>query len=432
MNQNNNNNNIDWGGWVLTVVMLGLFWPVGLVLLFRQLMGYGRRSGRTDRGTAFKRHPYDLEQERRAAEARGETGAPPVWETSQSSPGGAQTAETTKGKKKGGWEKVKKTTVSRGPVDVSKGKILTIIGAGIAATFGIGLLSTLGDAIAYGPFRYYIEDLIPLAGFFGGGLVCLYAGRQRQKKAKRYKKYLAYIGRNTEVSLHTLASAMGVRERTVYDDLQDMLDSGVLPVGYIDVSSGKLVLSDEGISEPKAERASEEEPAKEEKDENAILQEIREVNDAIPDEIMSAKIDRIGEITSKILDYQRKSPNKSRQLRSFLNYYLPTTLKVLRAYAQLDAQGIEGENINAAKARIEGMMDQVVAGFEKQLDKLFQDDALDIKSDVEVLENMLKKDGLADDGMNMGSFSSGDTQKELERVIEDLNQSNGQGLTLGG
>ena len=113
---------------------------------------------------------------------------------------------------------------------------------------------------------------------------------------------------------------------------------------------------------------------------------------------MSAKIDRIEEITGKILKYQKEHPNKEGQLRSFLNYYLPTTLKILRAYAQLDAQGIEGENISAAKKRIEDMMDQVVYGFERQLDKLFQDDAMDITSDVEVLENMLRKDGLSDEG----------------------------------
>ena len=118
----------------------------------------------------------------------------------------------------------------------------------------------------------------------------------------------------------------------------------------------------------------------------------------IPDEVMSAKIDRIEEITGKILRYQKEHPNKEGQLRTFLNYYLPTTLKILRAYAQLDAQGIEGQNISAAKKRIEDMMDQVVSGFEKQLDKLFQDDAMDITSDVEVLENMLKKDGLSDEG----------------------------------
>jgi len=117
---------------------------------------------------------------------------------------------------------------------------------------------------------------------------------------------------------------------------------------------------------------------------------------------MSAKIDHIGEITSKIFVYLREKPDKEGQLRSFLSYYLPTTLKILRAYAQMEAQGIEGENIKAAKSRIEGMMDKVVDGFEKQLDRLFQDDAMDIATDVEVLERMLDKDGLGGQGMTLG------------------------------
>lgn len=78
-----------------------------------------------------------------------------------------------------------------------------------------------------------------------------------------------------------------------------------------------------------------------------------------------------------------------------MSYYLPTTLKILRAYAQLEDQEVAGENITAAMERIEGMMDKVVEGFEKQLDQLFQGDALDITSDVEVLERMLSKDGLS-------------------------------------
>ena len=85
-----------------------------------------------------------------------------------------------------------------------------------------------------------------------------------------------------------------------------------------------------------------------------------------------------------------------------MSYYLPTTLKILRSYAQMEAQGIEGENISAAKDRIEGMMDKVVDGFEKQLDRLFQDDAMDITTDVEVLERMLDKDGLGGTGMTLG------------------------------
>ena len=110
---------------------------------------------------------------------------------------------------------------------------------------------------------------------------------------------------------------------------------------------------------------------------------------------MSAQIDRIGVITARILDYQKSHPEKAPQLHSFLSYYLPTTLKILRAYGQLESQGVSGQNITAAMERIEAMMDKVVEGFEKQLDQLFQGDAMDITTDVEVLERMLAKDGLS-------------------------------------
>ena len=126
-----------------------------------------------------------------------------------------------------------------------------------------------------------------------------------------------------------------------------------------------------------------------------ISSEIRRLNDDIDDEAMSRKIDRIGEITSKIYGYVKQNPSKEGELRQFLNYYLPTTLKILKAYARMEDQGVEGENIRAAKARIEGMMDKVVEGFEKQLDLLFEVDTMDVTADVEVLERMLEKDGLA-------------------------------------
>ncbi|MPM15856.1 hypothetical protein SDC9_62230 [bioreactor metagenome] len=137
--------------------------------------------------------------------------------------------------------------------------------------------------------------------------------------------------------------------------------------------------------------------------EDAVLAEIRSVNDLIENPELSRKIDRIGEITGKIFAYLRENPDKEDQLRSFLSYYLPTTLKVLRAYAQMESQDVEGENITATKARIEGMMDKVVEGFEAQLDKLFQNNAMDITSDVAVLEQMLKSDGLSQgDGLQLG------------------------------
>lgn len=428
-----NNNNIDWGGWILTLIMLSVFWPVGVVLLIKQLTKTGRqlrrqRESRATGGRVYagssgvKRHPYDIQHD---AELNQE------W---------ANAKTTEKSTKKSSKSKSRKNSRKQ---DTSKGRVLMIVGGCIAGVFGLALLATIGDILSWGWYSYHLEELFSLTGFFASGLVCLGVGLRQRRQARRFKKYMAYIGKNKSISLAALAAAMGVKEKTICEDLQDMLDSGVLPTGYIDLAAGRLVLSDEGISDFVAEPEPEEaEPAKKVgEDENAILQEIRDVNDAIPDEVMSEKIDRIGEITGKILDYQRSHPSKSGQLRSFLNYYLPTTLKVLRAYAQLDAQGIEGENITAAKKRIEGMMDQVVDGFEKQLDKLFQDDALDITSDVEVLENMLRQDGLSG-GMTMTTAPEKtketsaqqaylDLQKvadELEDVVND--DDDDQGITL--
>lgn len=451
-------NDIDWGGWILTVIMLGAFWPIGLVLLFRQLSGYSRKGYKKQ----VKRHPADVAREQQAKNdyfktdwqgadftqsAQGQGTARPgdpirvqyaqtQWNTKAGAPQGNAA-------QRGGWDAVRQAAPQnqKGPEAKGAGlaRTLTITGGILAGVFGIAILSTIGDY--WGSWRYMLSDLFPLLGFFGAGVMCLFAGTKQRKKVKRYKKYLSYIGRNQEISVSALASAMGQKEKVVYEDLQDMLDDGVLPMGYIDVAQGMLILSDEGLTRtappPQAEPAAEPEPVKKTvEDENAILQEIREVNDAIPDEVMSAKIDRIGEITGKILDYQRSHPSKSGQLRSFLNYYLPTTLKILRAYAQLDAQGIEGENITAAKKRIENMMDMVVDGFEHQLDQLFADDALDITSDVQVLENMLRKDGLSGDSMTLGAvsvpegegaFSAQQAYLDLQKVADELEQQKKSG-----
>ncbi len=274
-----------------------------------------------------------------------------------------------------------------------------IAGSILAGIFGLGALTCM-IPVFLGEFEYPL--LIPIVAcliFMAYGFGMLASGIGKNRRSERYLNYLAYIGANREVALAPMAASFGVPVGKLCKDLRRMLARGILPTGYLDLAEGKLFLTEMGYhAQVRREEPAEETPQQAAAREDDILREIRQVNDEIPDEVMSAKIDRIEEITRKILNFQKAHPNKEGQLRTFLNYYLPTTLKILRAYAQLDAQGIEGENISAAKKRIEDMMDQVVSGFEKQLDKLFQDDAMDITSDVEVLENMLKKDGLSDEG----------------------------------
>lgn len=122
--------------------------------------------------------------------------------------------------------------------------------------------------------------------------------------------------------------------------------------------------------------------------------EMRRLNDSIEDEAISAQIDHLEEVTRKIIDLVVKQPKKLPQIRRFLDYYLPTTLKILNAYDRMDAAGISGENIDATKKKVEGMMATISQAFDRQLDALFGDEALDISTDITVMEQMLQREGL--------------------------------------
>ena len=297
------------------------------------------------------------------------------------------------------------TASSTGRKGLPTGTFKMLAGAVMALAFGIGTIGTTAVFVESLHYGFFFRDELTSVGvclvacLVGVGM--FFSGREQRGRAERYTNYLAYIGANRQVSLAPMAAAMDVSVRRLTRDLRKMLSTHVLPTGYLDMQAGKLILTEMGYTEPEPEPEPEPEKKEETTPDDDILREIRLINELIPDPVISAKIDRIEEITQKILQYQKTHPQRTEQLRTFLNYYLPTTLKILRSYARLEAQGVEGENITAAKARIEGMMDQVVEGFEKQLDKLFSSDAMDIAADVQVLENMLKKDGLSGDDMNL-------------------------------
>ena len=135
------------------------------------------------------------------------------------------------------------------------------------------------------------------------------------------------------------------------------------------------------------------------KERDRAVGEMRRLNDSIEDEEISAQIDHLEEVTRKIIDLVVKQPKKLPQIRRFLDYYLPTTQKLLDSYAEFEEAGVSGENLNQAKAKIQSTMDSIVAGFERQLDELYRADAMDIDSDIRVMETMLRRDSatVADD-----------------------------------
>lgn len=130
---------------------------------------------------------------------------------------------------------------------------------------------------------------------------------------------------------------------------------------------------------------------------DAAIREMKRLDDNIADASISAQIVRLQELTAKIINQVKAEPAKLPQIRKFMNYYLPTTLKLLNAYDRMGAQGVAGENISSTMTKVEQMMGTIVIAFEKQLDSLFGSEALDISTDITVLENMMAREGLSDD-----------------------------------
>lgn len=153
-------------------------------------------------------------------------------------------------------------------------------------------------------------------------------------------------------------------------------------------------------------------------DGNLAIAEMKHLNESIKDEKISRQIDRLEEISGKIFDCVKASPEKLPQIRKFMNYYLPTTLKLLNAYDRMGSQGVSGENISGTMERVENMMGTIVTAFERQLDGLFGDQALDISTDITVLENMMAREGLSDDPIHRTQSEQTDSDDKSSGGIQ--------------
>lgn len=192
-------------------------------------------------------------------------------------------------------------------------------------------------------------------------------------------------------------------------------------VSLIAYYGGKMLFPDRGYemggaaqAAPKAEAQPRPQPKKEEKPKSTgnpeidallvererAVGEMRRLNDSIEDPQISAQIDHLEATTGKIIDTVAASPAKLPQIRKFMNYYLPTTLKLLNAYDRMDSTGASGTNIDGAKGKIEDMLDTICTAFSRQLDDLYGEEAMDVSAEIKVMEQMLAQEGLG--GMTLG------------------------------
>lgn len=323
--------------WYLVILMLGVFWPVGLYFLWCKMQNL---SGAKKRG-------------------RG---------------------------------------VSNGSVFMALAGLFLLMNGGS----GFGAFLVMG-AIALFAYNWYLKSV-----------------------EQKFNRYQAVIGDHSSMDINDIASAMGVKYDVACKDLQTMIDEQRFSgSAYLDLGRGLFVsharYAPKGASparaqaEPKPQPQAQPQPKPPEEENEYLkkLTQIRAVNEAIKDQKVSAQIERIEQITGNIFEIVAEHPEKVSQIHTFMNYYLPTTLKLLSTYAKLEKQGISGENIESSKRNIEGLMDQLVWAFEQQNDQMFAREALDINSDIKVMETMMSRDGLSESGLPKHPFAAA-TQKRSQ------------------
>lgn len=288
------------------------------------------------------------------------------------------------------------------------GLLKTIFGGTFALTSGIVALVTLCTGVVVG------------AGISGvllmPSLWLLSSGVNTMKTVSRFRTYRRILGRKTVCALEKLARAVGKDIPYVRKDVRRMIGSGYFLEGHLDHEQNHLIISDDTYrqfeqarlqleaarTQQAAETANAPDPRiREVLDKGSdFIAQIRKCNEEIPGEAVSEKIDRIELVVRRIFERVKEHPEVIPDLKKLMDYYLPMTVKLLTAYADMDAQPVQGENIVNSKREIEATLDTLNPAFEKLLDELFQDTAMDISSDISVLNAMLAREGLTEDELS--------------------------------
>lgn len=366
-------NNELWS-WIVIALLFAFAWPVGLIVLFAKLSDSSKRK-----------------KNRAGAQQTIITAEPEDAVTATAAP----TAAEKKKSDSAAQSKKRRSSITRTPkISDSNANVLRNIGLVVTVIGAIILLNALGDNLfflEYGNWRAFLEYTFWPMGITAGGLGLLLGSHWM----RRYAKYQAIAGKKPTVTISQLAAAANVSTRRVENDLEQMVQKGFWgKEAYLDLGRGVLVRTFEAAEGLElAQKEAQPAPAEAEEGYSGQLRDIRRANDRIADPAISAKIDRLEDLAGKFFRIVEEEPAKKAKASTFLNYYLPTTQKLLDSYADFEEAGVSGGNVSQAKQRIADTMDKIVAGFERQLDQLYQSDVMDVDSDIRVMEQMLRRDG---------------------------------------
>lgn len=297
------------------------------------------------------------------------------------------------------------------------GILFTTLGIALVGMFGV-TAATLGvagifiDAVAHKMQR---GMFVFMAAIVASGALGIY-GNTLRKKVNRFRSYVRTLNGKTYVRIEELAKGVRKSPKFVKRDLKKMIKNRMFLEGHLDEEGNYLITSDESYEQymqtKKASEIQEKEMQEKEhaeqklrgtlseevqeviKEGEAYLEEIRSCNEAIPGVEISNKMYHLENVILRIFKRVEQHPELISDLHKFMDYYLPTTVKLLKAYEELDKQPVEGENIKTAKQEIENTLDTINEAFENLLDSFFRNTAWDVSTDISVLKTMLAQEGL--------------------------------------
>lgn len=284
-----------------------------------------------------------------------------------------------------------------------------LLGYFLGGSFGIAEIILFLTAIAMGEFLLGLRlPIIILFPFFLCSIAAGIWGQTRLRMLSRFEKYQERLQKKTYVNFKELSTAVGKSVKYIQKDLEKMITMRWFLEGHMDDEKTCLITTDETYQDylelkEKMKKKVEEKKAISPEAEGvmeegrAFMEAIHKSNEAIKGREISDKIASMEEIVRKIFERVDQYPQMVGDIRKLMEYYLPTTVKLLKAYEELEKQPIQGENIITSKREIEESLDTLNTAFEKLLDKLFEEQAWDVSSDISVLKTMIAQDGLAEE-----------------------------------
>lgn len=318
--------------------------------------------------------------------------------------------------------------ISKSPAGRISGILYTIFGFIGVGVLGILLLIFALTSVFTGATYALGAALSFIVPMFCISVMMTYRGIVLRSRVGRFRRYVRLIHGRTYCAIKELSTNIGKSDRYVVKDLYKMIQVGMFPEGRIDDARTCLMLNNDAYQqysraqialktrqEEEQQRLLNSKKNKEvvtpisslPKEVRGILEEgrnyincIRQANEVVLGEEVTTKLYRLETITTKILSQVEKHPEQIGEIRKFMDYYLPTTLKLVTAYREFDSQPVQGENITKSKLEIVKTLDTINLAFETLFDSLFEDVAMDISTDISVLQTMLAQEGLTEKDFN--------------------------------